>query len=341
MEGGEGWRSIYNVHRYPALMSSNEHYDEYRSALARLSALGVNVAEQSGAEDVYKALLSLQLAIVRAYGGRRPRANPGEGARVKILRYLQDNVGRWVHGEELAAVSGIGEWARRVRELRVEHGYDIEEEKGSYRLVRAEANESAERWRKLNAIRRQAGSGRSRIEALFEEMVGQVVTREDLDYVAQIKEGSRRVRELRDEFGWPIESHLDAPDLRPGQYRLVSIREEDRKDPKQRLYPENLRERIFKRDNYTCRRCGRDKFAAERAGDSRFYLEVHHLHALADDIEGLSRDELNDPSNLVTYCHGCHRVETADFQRTQRNRRMTARGHRPDSGGSRSYLKRS
>lgn len=243
-----------------------------------------------------------------------------------------ESLGQWVHGEELAAVSGIGEWARRVRELRVEHGYDIEEHKGSYRLSRAEANESAERWRTLNAIRRQPGSGRSRIEALFEGVVGEVVTREDLDYVAQIKEGSRRVRELRDEFGWPIESHLDAPDLRPGEYRLVSLREEDRRDPKQRLYPENLRERIFKRDNYTCRKCGRDKVAAERAGDSRFYLEVHHLQALADEIEGLPSDQLNDPSNLATYCHGCHRVETADFQKAQRNRRMTARGHHPGPG---------
>lgn len=310
-------------------MPPNEHYDEFCSAVARLNALGANVAEQTGAEEVYDALLGVQLAIVRAYGGRRPRANPGEGARVKILRYLQDNVGHWVHGEELAAVSGIGEWARRVRELRVEHGYDIEEAKGSYRLVSAGASESADRWRKLNAIRRQSGSGRSRVEALFEQMVGEVVTREDLDYVAQIKEGSRRVRELRDEFGWPIESHLDSPDLRSGQYRLVSIREEDRRDPKQRLYPENLRERIFKRDNYTCRKCGRDKHAAERAGDSRFYLEVHHLHALADDIEKLPHNDLNDASNLATYCHGCHRVETADFQRTHRNRRISARGEQP------------
>src|SRR4051812_20710243 len=31
---------------------------------------------------------------------------------------------------------------------------------------------------------------------------------------------SRRLRELRDEDGWPILSHLDTTDLKPGQYLL-------------------------------------------------------------------------------------------------------------------------
>lgn len=81
------------------------------------------------------------------------------------------------------------------------------------------------------------------------------------------KESVRRLRELRDEEGWPIESHVDDPLLRPGQYRLVSAADEDRRDIRQRLYPEDLRERIFERDDYTCQKCGRNRERAEKAGN--------------------------------------------------------------------------
>jgi biotin operon repressor len=48
---------------------------------------------------------------------------------------LEERVGEVVYGEELAAVAGISEWARRVRELR-EEGLAIEELGGSrYRLA--------------------------------------------------------------------------------------------------------------------------------------------------------------------------------------------------------------
>ena len=50
--------------------------------------------------------------------GRRPKAQPGQGAKARILAYLQQHVGEDVRGEDLAAMSGIQEWARRVRELR-------------------------------------------------------------------------------------------------------------------------------------------------------------------------------------------------------------------------------
>ena len=95
-----------------------------------------------------------------------------------------------------------------------------------------------------------------RIEAFLRAFEGEVVSRDQIDYVAKIKEGSRRVRELRDEHGWPINSHIDEPDLRPGEYRLVSADPADRRDTRQRLYPEGLRERVFARDNYTCRSVG-------------------------------------------------------------------------------------
>lgn len=48
------------------------------------------------------------------------------GVREKILEYLKDNAGKVVTGEELRYVAkGRTEWARRVRELRTEHGWPV------------------------------------------------------------------------------------------------------------------------------------------------------------------------------------------------------------------------
>jgi 5-methylcytosine-specific restriction endonuclease McrA len=151
--------------------------------------------------------------------------------------------------------------------------------------------------------------------------VGEVVTRDDIDYVANIAEGSRRVRELRDEHGWPIASHIDDPQLQPGQYRLLSAATEDRRDPLQRLYPEALRQQVFERDDYTCQRCGRNREKAEAAGDTRFYLEVHHTVAIADELAALPKSERNRIEHLLTLCHEDHTAETSELQKRRRDAR--------------------
>ncbi len=313
--------------RYRQAVASTDPLGDYEEALRRLDELRQVVRVQINPESVFEALTALHLAVARAYPGRRPKAPSGSGARRKILSYLQEHCGEWVHGEELAAVSGIGEWARRVRELRVEDGYLIHEEAGYYRLLAAEPDQTvARRWQLMNEIRRTEGSARERILALLTRSVGEKVTRYEVDYVSKIKEGSRQVRELRDEFGWPIESHVDAEDLKPGEYRLVSVEEEDRSDKRQRLYPDDLRQRVFERDRYTCWQCQRDRAAAERTGDRRFFLEVHHLQAVADELDALPVERLNDASNLATFCHACHLRETAALHRKRRLGRMAVGG---------------
>jgi biotin operon repressor len=255
--------------------------------------------------------------------GPRPRARRGDGGKNKILAYLQARVGKVVHGEELAEASGIHEWARRVRELRVQDGYEITEVGSStYRLEEGKPNrQRAEIWKTANVIRRQPGSGMERIAALLDANVGKVLTREQIDYVGRIAEASRRVRELRDEHGWPIDSHVDDPTLGPGEYRLTSSDPDDRRDPLQRLYPEGLRQKIFERDGYTCQICGRDRAKAEAAGDTRFYLEVHHKVAVADELAAMPKSERNDIENLITLCHRDHLEETATLQRKKRKSR--------------------
>jgi hypothetical protein len=48
------------------------------------------------------------------------------GARARLRAHFLDNIGRKMSADELRSVSGnISEWARRVRELRTEEGYQI------------------------------------------------------------------------------------------------------------------------------------------------------------------------------------------------------------------------
>jgi hypothetical protein len=176
-------------------------------------------------------------------------------------------------------------------------------------------------WRKANAIRRRPGAAGDRIAAFLEASVGKVVNREQVDYVARIASGGRRIRELRDEFGWPINSHIDEPGLEPGEYRLTSADPADRRDPLQRLYPESVRQEVFARDDYACQACGRDRAKAEAAGDTRFYLEVHHKVAVADELKALPKSERNKLENLMTLCHTDHQQETAKLHRRKRKTR--------------------
>ena len=55
--------------------------------------------------------------------------------------------------------------------------------------------------------------------------VGKVDEKQQLQEAAGwVAEWARRLRELRDEEGWPILSHKDRADLKPGQYILESTK---------------------------------------------------------------------------------------------------------------------
>ena len=58
----------------------------------------------------------------------------------------------------------------------------------------------------------------------------------------------------------------------------------------------NFRNEIFKRDNYTCKFCGR----CRKAGD-RVILNVHHLKPFA-----IHKELRFDKNNVITLCLECH-----------------------------------
>ena len=90
-----------------------------------------------------------------------------EGARARLRSYFLENVGRVVDSEVLRGIAGISEWARRVRELRDEEGYDIQTHRdrsalrpGEYILVTSIPHPVASRSR---ASAREGGGVQSAI----------------------------------------------------------------------------------------------------------------------------------------------------------------------------------
>jgi len=307
----------------------NDAYSQFERSLSQLAELRDSVARQTDADFVFAAAQRLQLALARCYGGQRPRAATGHGARGRILNHFQEHLGEWITGEELAAVSGIGEWARRVRELRLEQGYRIDEQDRMYRLMAAEPDgAAARRWQKLSTIRRGDGTPKERVLALLSEPVGAVVLGSELSYVVGGRDASPLVRELRDDDGLPIDSAIDCRDLRGDAFRLLSVDPTDRRDEHQRLFPESVRAEVFSRDNYTCWRCRRERATALASGDRVFYVQIHHLHADADHLDRWPLAELLDPAALATYCRACLLDEHATARRARRraNPQATAEG---------------
>jgi hypothetical protein len=243
------------------------------------------------------------LAVERELTGPRTRAPRGRGGKSAILAYLRAHIGSWVSGDELREVSGIQEWARRVRELRLEDGYRIAESDGRYMLESADADlAAAGRWQVAHEIRRIPGDARTRIAAFFQANVGEVVTLDELHYVARIREVPRRIRELRDEMGMRISSHHQRPELNPDEYMLETL--EPLPANERQIKPE-IWSAVLERDGYRCVICG------VHAGENGRWLEVDHI---LEKLGGGS-DELG---NLQTLCNVDHAAKTARYQRNRR-----------------------
>jgi hypothetical protein len=297
----------------------------------------VNFKALLGSEDLREKVRALipSFHAIRDLGASLMPEGRGEGARDRLITYLCKYPGLIIDGDELLVVSGIGEWARRVRELRVEHGWwinsgqafqDIAADADSdpeaatevqsfidqyginpadvkvdqYVLLSAvQDRDAAHRWKLQNDIKRKHTAVRDRVLAYLKANVGHPVTGEELRYLAGKKsEWARRVRELRTQFGWPVKTRSSGrPDLPVGVYVL----EQDRQAPvHDRKIPDSVRGAVLKRDHYRCRNpnCGWDYSQANPA-DRRTMLELHHIH---EHVRGGE----NTVENLITLCNVCH-----------------------------------
>lgn len=254
--------------------------------------------------EVYRNVRDLGVNTVREHGITT------RAARERIRLYFLEYVGVVIAGEELAVVSGILDYPRRIRELRVELGYQLASgaspdpaagvnlKPDEYMLVVPEPDvDAARRWHVANRIRKSPEGSRSRVLQFLQENVGRVVTTEELSYVAKnAKEFARRVRELRTEEGFAISTRFTGrPDLAVGQYVLESI--ERIAQPHDRHIPQEVQREVYERDSNTCRLCGWNR-ERQRPDDPRI-LELHHIQQHAHGGQ-------NEPGNLIVICSRCH-----------------------------------
>ena len=272
-------------------------------------------------DDLRQKVRSLVPAhkILRSLGTALVSAQEAACARSRILLYLRRYPATVIDGDELMIVSGIQEWARRVRELRCEFGWPILSghtvremqaegdtleglsidsiKPSQYLLLRDEQDrDAAYRWNLANGIRRRNASVKDKILEYLRSNVAQPVTGEELRYVAKDRqEWTRRVRELRTEEGWPIVTKSSGrPDLPVGTYLLEADRQSPADD---RAISDSLRGQVLRRDGYACTVCGWHHGLWNRS-DPR-HLELHH-------IVFHSHGGQTTANNLTTLCTLCH-----------------------------------
>lgn len=255
--------------------------------------------------EIYGDIRDLNISVVRDSGC------DARGARERLKLYFIHNVGEILDATELEVVSGISEYARRIRELRVEDGYSIltgnsnadefelELKPTEYILIKAEPDlEAAHRWRIANRIRKRHDltSAKSRILEYLKYNVGKIVTSEELFYVAKDKNWARRTREIRTELGYALCTRFTGrPSLRTGEYVLES--ENPVAPEHDRNIPIEVQKIVYERDDNTCRVCGWNHKLWTRQ-DPRF-LELHHVH---EHVEGGK----NEAGNLIVVDNVCH-----------------------------------
>lgn len=301
--------------------SESNNPEIFRSKLVELLT---NFEDQLKSDDLRFKVLALVPCqrLFRNLGCSLIPKEDANSGRDRILAYLRKYPSTVIGGEELAIVSGISDWPRRVRELRVEFGWSIvsgetakemlaegEFPLGSvdvaqmnvddYILItKQQDREAAHRWNIANQIRKQADVGvRDKILGFLKQNVGKTVTGEELRYVANDKtEWARRVRELRTEQGWTVATRQTGrEDLPIGAYVLESLRQ---LPPHDREIPDDVRVVVLTRDKHRCVKCDWHHGMAT-SSDPRHHLELHHLK---EHVRGGE----NSAANLITVCNVCH-----------------------------------
>ncbi len=130
--------------------------------------------------------------------------------------------------------------------------------------------------------------------------IGRVIESHELQSAADgAVQYSRRLRELRDEEGWPILSHNDTTDLKPGQYLLREKPVPKARPHFARAISARLRAEVLDRNGFTCQMCGLTPGEIDPSTNRKVRLHIGHIKDKA--LGG--KDEL---SNLRALCSTCN-----------------------------------
>jgi 5-methylcytosine-specific restriction endonuclease McrA len=147
---------------------------------------------------------------------------------------------------------------------------------------------------------RKPGS-KERIRQFLLANIGRVITSIEIRDAAgsDVSEWARRVRELREDEGWPILSHNDNAGLKPGQYLLKEAPPKKSNVSFSRSISAKLRAEVLDRNGFTCQMCGLTP--GEIDPETRRKVRLHIGHIVDKSIGG--KEEL---SNLRSLCSTCN-----------------------------------
>ena len=200
--------------------------------LELLSDLPDRLARGNIGEQVSSLVeVNLHLRALGASIGASLAPEDADSGRARILAYLRTQVGQIVHTDELMIVAGIGDYPRRIRELRADHGWPIisglavrdmradmdsggpgsrAEQLGrmapeEYLLIEDACDPDAvRRWQEAVSIRDQRDDIKSAVLAYLKRAPGKRVTAEELRYVTgNSSSWPLAVHALRED-GWAI-----------------------------------------------------------------------------------------------------------------------------------------
>ena len=147
---------------------------------------------------------------------------------------------------------------------------------------------------------RKPGS-KERIRQFLLANIGRIVTSIEIRDAAGsgVSEWARRVRELREDEGWPILTNNDNAGLKPGQYLLKEAPPKKSLIIFSRNISAKLRAEVLDRNGFTCQMCGLTPGDIDPS--TRRKVRLHIGHIVDKSIGG--KEEL---SNLRTLCSTCN-----------------------------------
>lgn len=139
---------------------------------------------------------------------------------------------------------------------------------------------------------------KTKLREYFLANIGKVMGSDELREVAGgITEWARRVRELRTEEGYQIQTHNDLSSLKPGQYIL----EDPNPQPAfERVISKETRAFVLDRNGFTCQMCG------AVAGEPHPYNPSRKTRLHIGHIVDKSQGGADDASNLRALCSVCN-----------------------------------
>ncbi|MGH9756939.1 MAG: HNH endonuclease [Candidatus Acidiferrales bacterium] len=150
----------------------------------------------------------------------------------------------------------------------------------------------------MRKIPKEVGTGsRARVLRFLLTNLGRIVGSDEIRRAAGLSEWARRLRELRDEFGYSILTNKDRRELKPGQYLLET-------DVRQPALPRSIsketRAFVLERNGYTCHMCG------QGAGDPDTLHPGQKIRLTMGHIINKSKGGKDTPENLRATCTNCN-----------------------------------